>query len=101
MMYLCKYVMLMLNSPPPPCPLSLGAGAAVAQHSVFQAQRGQGREEARGAQEVPEEDNIMVDLPVDQAREQTHPQTQTHMHTFPCFALFCTATSIVMLSLLL
>ncbi|XP_031436729.1 doublecortin domain-containing protein 2B, partial [Clupea harengus] len=40
--------------------------APAAQPSVFQAQGGQKRQEVRGAQEVPEDENIMVDLPVDQ-----------------------------------
>ncbi|XP_063079992.1 doublecortin domain-containing protein 2B [Engraulis encrasicolus] len=47
--------------PPPAAPPS----------SVFQAQRGERREEVRGAQEVEEDENIMVDVPVDQRVAET------------------------------
>ncbi|KAG5265647.1 hypothetical protein AALO_G00244780 [Alosa alosa] len=52
--------------------------APAAQPSVFQAQTGQRREEVLGAQEVPEEDNIMVDLPIDQAFAETVEEEEHH-----------------------
>ncbi|XP_062378439.1 doublecortin domain-containing protein 2B [Sardina pilchardus] len=52
--------------------------APAAQPSVFQAQGGQRREEVQGAQEVPEEDNIMVDLPIDQRVAETVEEEEHH-----------------------